>query len=88
MDDDGPITLRIANLQEINEKEYAQHRYDTAKREMLDRPCAETIANFAAANKNFFEVMDAYRIGGRLLEEFKRAHHHISPNPSQNLHGL
>lgn len=51
----------------MNEKDYAQWKYDHALSAMLANPSAKNRADFEAANKFLYEVQDKYRIGGRLL---------------------
>lgn len=60
-------TLKIQGLPKFTEKEWAQYRYDTALKTMLASPTKENIQTFEEANRNLFEVQDAYRIATRLL---------------------
>ncbi len=66
-------TLKIKGLPKINEKEYAQIKYDQALKMMLKSPTKENIQTFEEANKRLFEVQDAYRIATRLLIAFHAA---------------
>lgn len=73
MDEENPTTVKIPGVTQINERQYAQMKYDKALQEMIDHPSEETIKAFGEANQKLFEIEDAYRIGARLLLEKARA---------------
>lgn len=74
---DPDVTQKIHGLPELNEREYAQYKYDEALKAMLKDPTPDNIQAFVLANDLIYEVQDAYRIGSKLL--LLR---------SQNLHAL
>jgi hypothetical protein len=65
--DTNLITLKISNLPEFNEKDYVQMKYDEALQNMLASPTEANIKAFEDANARYWEVMDAYRLGKKLL---------------------
>lgn len=65
-------TKKMPVVTKMDEKQYAEHRYNEAKIRMLISPTKENIQSFSEANKLLFEVSDAYRIGARLLAERAR----------------
>lgn len=69
MNDDTQITIKLKNVPRLNERDYAQMKYDEARIHMLENPTKDNIALFEEANKKLFEVQDAYRIGARLILE-------------------
>jgi len=67
---DQTITVKIKNLPGLNEREYAQYKYDEALRFMLSSPTRENIQTFEETNKKLFEIEDKYRLGAKLLIQF------------------
>lgn len=65
-------TKKIPAITQMNEKQYAEKRYNEAMINMISQPTEENRKEFENANKYFFEVSDAYRIGARLLAERAR----------------
>lgn len=72
--EDGPITIKIKGLPQIDERVVAQQKYDKALATMLKDPTNENIAAFGQANCDLYEVEDKYRIARRLLMEYKTKH--------------
>lgn len=80
--DDQKTTKKIPAITETTELEYAEYKYKEALSTMLKERTQESIDAFLVANKNLFQVKDAYRIGARLIEErdFQRTHTERSQN--------
>lgn len=62
-------TRKVPAITTMDEKEYVQFQYDLARTKMLKDPSQENIDAFTRANATYFETMDAYRIGAKLLAE-------------------
>lgn len=69
---DPITTVKIPSVRSMNEKEYAQFKYDEALKKMLENPTKENLEAFGKANAHLYEVEDAYRIALRLLSERAR----------------
>ena len=68
--DQQVATRKVGILPPMDEKAYAQMRFDEALATMLKSPTVENIQTFTEANRHLYEVQDAYRIGMRLLIEY------------------
>lgn len=86
--DNGPDTLKIKGLPEFNEKDYAQIKYDEALQKMLETPTEANVEAFANANAYYWEVMDAYRLGKKLLIGYHADRIPVSRMASQSLQRL
>jgi|WetSurMetagenome_2_1015567.scaffolds.fasta_scaffold46014_9 hypothetical protein len=92
MNDNGPDTLRIKNLDKTNELDYVQYMYDQALSAYLKQPSYENRRVFLEANDRLIDTRWAYRKGAELMGTFRRKHYtYSSPGvakSSQDIHAL
>lgn len=62
-------TKKMSAITVMDEKEYVELQYNLARTRMIENPTQENIDAFTEANTRYFETMDAYRIGAKLLAE-------------------
>ena len=74
MDDNGPITLKIPRIDQMNELDYVQYVYDEAVRAYLERPTYTNRAAFLEANQRLIETRYAYRKAEDLLRSYRLTH--------------
>ncbi len=86
-ENEGPDTLKIPKLDQINELEYVQYLYDTAVNNLLAHPTYENRQAFLAANEKLIETRYAYQKGAELITIFNTIHQTYS-NLSQKLQFL
>lgn len=72
--EDMTTTIKIKDLPKFNELDWAQWKYDTALKAMLNSPTKENQQTFAEANRYLYEIQDKYRIGKKLLIQFRKDH--------------
>jgi hypothetical protein len=74
MEDNGPDTLKIKNLDKMNELDYVQYKYDQALKTYLEHPSYENRKAFVEANNLLVDTRWAYRKGAELMASFRATH--------------
>lgn len=83
--DDQATTIKTKCISPDDELKNAQEIYDNALREMLENPNELAyVEAFTQANNTLYSIQDKYRLGAKLLLEFKQTH----PIGSRQLHGV
>lgn len=91
--DDGPDTVRLDGLPQMNERDYARYDYEEKKKIMLKEKTQKSIDDFVLANAHLAYVEGAYRQGDLLMHEYlfwKENRKKLAEinRGSQNLHSL
>lgn len=68
---DGPDTLKIPRVEQLNELEYAEYRYNAAMKTYINSPTYANRDAFLKANEHYMNVRYAYSKGGELLRAYK-----------------
>jgi hypothetical protein len=80
MEDNGPDTIKIKNLNKTNELDYVQYMYDQALSTYLKTPSYENRRLFLEANDRLINTKWAYSKGAELIAVHRREHqNYINP---------
>lgn len=71
---DGPDTLKIPHIEEMNELDYVEHIYQQAMNALLTSNTWANRKAFEAANERLVETRWAYRQGAALLRAYQASH--------------